>query len=152
MPQNFQYIGWATLIMPGARIIHCVRDPMDTMLSCYFQGFKSALAWSNRLEWLGHYYNQYQRLMRHWERVCPTQIHTVHYETLVSQPEPTIRRLLDHCGIPFDPAVLQHHTSTRTIATASYAQANQPIYTSSTGKARRYRTHLQPAQRILGRK
>ena len=152
MPQNFRYVGWASLIMPGARIIHCVRDPMDTMLSCYFQGFKAALAWSNRLDWLGHYYRQYQRLMRHWEQVCPTPIHRVHYETLVTQPEATIHQLLDHCGIPFDPAVLEHQNSTRTIATASYAQANQPIYTSSTGKAARYTTHLRPIQRILGHK
>jgi len=152
MPQNFQHIAWASLIMPGVRVIHCVRDPMDTMLSCYFQGFKAALAWSNRLEWLGHYYAQYQRLMAHWEAVCPTPIHTVHYETLVSQPEPTIKAMLAHCGIPFDPAVLRHHQSGRRIDTASYAQANQPIYTSSAGKAARYTTHLAPVRSILGAK
>ena len=150
MPQNFQYIGWISLLMPKARIIHCVRDPMDTMLSCYFQGFKAALAWSNRLDWLGHYYRQYQRLMQHWESMCGTRIHTVHYETLVSQPEYTIRSLLAHCGIPFHPAVLHHHRSSRTIATASYAQANQPIYASSAGKATRYTSHMRPVQQILG--
>jgi hypothetical protein len=149
MPQNFQFIGLAALLMPGVSIVHCVRDPMDTILSCYFQGFKAALAWSNRLEWLGPYFVQYRRLMAHWERVLPTTIHHVHYETLVTDPEPTIRGLLDHCGMEFDPAVLAHQDSGRRIATASYAQANRPIYQSSTGKAAPYATHLASVQTLL---
>ena len=150
MPQNFQYIGWAMMLLPHARIIHCARDPMDTVLSCYFQAFKSSLAWSNRLDWLGHYYRQYQRIMAHWERVSPQAFYTLQYETLVSQPEPTIRALLEHCSIPFDPAVLRHQHSERVIATASYAQANQPIYTSSAGKAARYGRQLQSVTEMLG--
>ena len=151
MPQNFQFIGLAQLLMPGVRIVHCVRDPMDTMLSCYFQGFKAALAWSNRLEWLGAYYAQYQRMMAHWESVLPGIIHSVQYEQLVAQPEPEIRALLEHCGIEFDPAVLTHHANDRRIATASYAQANRPIYKSSAGKAARYAQHLGPATAFLER-
>jgi tetratricopeptide (TPR) repeat protein len=144
MPQNFQMLGLAALTMPGVRIIHCVRDPLDTALSCYFQGFKFALAWSNRLDWLGAYLTQYRRLMAHWERVLPIPIHTVRYEALVANPEPEIREMLAQCGIPFDAAVLSHHRSGRQVATASYAQANKPIYTSSAGRAKRYAHHLAP--------
>jgi tetratricopeptide (TPR) repeat protein len=144
MPQNFQMLGLAALTMPGVRVIHCVRDPLDTALSCYFQGFKAALAWSNRLEWLGPYLVQYRRLMTHWEQVLPIPIHTVQYEALVTHPESEIRGMLAHCGISFDAAVLSHHNSGRLVATASYAQANKPIYTSSAGKAKRYAHHLAP--------
>ena len=91
MPQNFQYIGWAMILLPHARIVHCARDPMDTILSCYFQGFKSSLAWSNRLDWLGHYYRQYQRLMAHWEQVLPgsllhTSIRNIGFPTRAHNP------------------------------------------------------------------
>jgi len=144
MPQNFQLLGLAALSIPGVRIVHCVRNPLDTALSCYFQGFKAALAWSNRPEWLGSYLVQYQRIMSHWETVLPLPIHTVEYEKMVEDPEPEIRALLDHCGIPFHQACLHHHQSGRQVATASYAQANKPIYTSSRGKAEKYRTHLKP--------
>jgi len=149
MPQNFQFIGLATLLMPGVNIVHCVRDPMDTILSCYFQGFKAALAWSNRLEWLGPYCVQYRRLMAHWESVLPQTIHHVQYESLVADPDATIRALLAHCGIEFDPAVLAHHTNDRRIVTASYAQANRPIYQSSTGKAVPYAKHLASVRSLL---
>jgi hypothetical protein len=149
MPQNFQFIGLAALLMPGVSIVHCVRDPMDTLLSCYFQSFKAALAWSNRLEWLGPYCVQYRRLMAHWEEVLPAKIHHVHYERLVADPEPTIRALLNHCGMDFDPAVLAHHDSGRKIATASYAQANRPIYQSSVGKAARYTEQLASLRTLL---
>ncbi|MGB0640039.1 MAG: sulfotransferase, partial [Myxococcota bacterium] len=74
----------------------------------------------------------------------PIQIHEVRYEDLVSNPEPHIRKMTDFCGLEWDPRVLAHHESTRSIATASYAQANQPIYTSSVGKSDRYAKHLQP--------
>ncbi len=149
MPQNFQFVGLATLLMPGVNIVHCVRDPMDTILSCYFQGFKAPLAWSNRLEWLGPYFVQYQRLMAHWESVLPKPIHQVHYEQLVADPEPNIRALLNHCGIAFDPAVLAHHNTDRRVVTASYAQANQPIYKTSAGKAARYAKHLEAVRDLL---
>lgn len=149
MPQNFQLLGLAALTMPGVRIVHCVRDPLDTALSCYFQGFKAALAWSNRLEWLGPYMVQYRRIMAHWERVLPVTIHEVSYERLVDDPECEIRSLLNHCGVPFDMSVMAHHQSDRQIATASYAQANRPIYKSSAGKAQRYQKHLAPIAAFL---
>ena len=149
MPQNFQLLGLAALSMPGIRIVHCVRNPLDTALSCYFQGFKAALAWSNRLEWLGSYLVQYRRIMAHWEHVLPLPIHTVEYEKIVEDPESEIRALLDHCGIPFHEACLHHHQSGRQVATASYAQANKPIYTSSRGKSAKYRKHLEPLVTVL---
>jgi hypothetical protein len=144
LPQNFQYLGLAAMSLPNVRIIHCVRNPMDTALSCYFQGFRNPLCWSNRLEWLGPYIQQYQRLMNHWRAVLPIPIHEVRYEDLVANPETSIRNLVDFCGLEWDINALSHHESKRSIATASYAQANQPIYKSSVGKSERYTAHLKP--------
>jgi len=150
MPQNFQFLGLAALMLPGVRIVHCVRDPLDTALSCFFQGFQAPLAWSNRLEWLGPYMVQYRRLMAHWEAVLPIPIYNIEYERLVADPEAEIRALLGHCEIPFDPAVLKHHESRRQVVTASYAQANRPIYRSSAGKSAAYAKHLAPIKQLLG--
>ena len=144
MPQNFQYLGLAAMSLPNVRIIHCMRNPLDTALSCYFQGFRNPLCWSNRLEWLGPYIQQYQRLMNHWRAVLPISFHEVRYEDLVANPEPNIRKLIEYCGLEWDSNVLSHHESKRSIATASYAQANKPIYKSSVGKSERYATHLKP--------
>lgn len=149
LPHNFLYLGLAALVLPGARVIHCVRDPVDTCLSCYFQSFRETHAWSTDLAWLGHYHRNYRRLMDHWREVLPLPILELEYERLVTDPEPTIRELLTFCGLDWDPACLHHAESGREVRTASYAQASRAIYTSSVGRAARYETHLGPLLEAL---
>ena len=117
---------------------------MDTVLSCYFQSFKSHLAWTNRLDWLAVYSQQYQRLMAHWEEVLPLPVHTVRYEELVADPETHVRGMLDFVGLDWEPGCMAFHQNRRTVATASYAQVAQPIYTSSVGRSRAYEAYLAP--------
>jgi Flp pilus assembly protein TadD len=138
MPQNHEYLGLIAQILPGATIIRCSRDPQDIALSCYFQNFKAPLAWSYKIPWIRVFLEQYDRLMEHWENVLPVTIQSVRYEDLVSNPEPQIRSLLDACGLPWEPGCLDFHKTKRTVATASYAQATQPLYRSSVGRAERY--------------
>ena len=142
LPHNFLFLGLAALLLPGARVVHCARDPLDTCLSCYFQSFRETHAWSTDLTWLGRYYRDYRRLMDHWREVLPLPILDLEYERLVTDPEPAIRELLEFCGLEWDPACLTHADTRREVRTASYAQASQPIYTSSVGRAERYREHL----------
>lgn len=151
LPHNFLYLGLAALLLPGGRVIHCVRDPLDTCLSCYFQSFREIHAWSTDLAWLGHYYRDYRRLMDHWRAVLPLPIHDLEYEPLVTDPEATIRELLSFCDLDWDPACLHHAEAGREVRTASYAQASQAIYTSSVGRAARYEKHLGPLVEVLGR-
>jgi tetratricopeptide (TPR) repeat protein len=149
MPQNFRHLGLAALILPGARVIHCVRDLEDTALSCFFQGFKSKLAWSERMDWLGHYAAQYQRMMRHWAQVLPMAVHTVRYESLVADPKTESRRLVEFCGLRWDERLLQTGGSGAITNTASYAQVQRPIYTTSVGRSGPYRDHLAPFRAAL---
>jgi hypothetical protein len=98
--------------------------------------------YSYDLEELADYYLEYDRLMRHWEQVLPGKILTVHYEDTVLDLEGQVRRILEHCGLPFEEACLRYHENPRTVRTASSEQVRRPIYTESLGTWRRYEKHL----------
>jgi hypothetical protein len=144
MPHNLFELGLAALLLPGARVLHCVRDPLDTCWSCYGQNFRDVHAWSSDLGWLAAFHNGYRRMMRHWGAVRPLPMMDVRYEQLVTDPEPLVREILDFLGLPFDPACLDHASAGGRVHTASYAQASRPIYRSSLGRAAPFRHHLAP--------
>lgn len=145
MPGNFLHIGAIWRLFPGAKIIHCVRDPMDTGLSCYRSHFVSdQLGYSCDLLDLGSYYRHYRALMAHWRRLADGALYDIHYEALVAEPEAEVRRLLEHCGLEFEPDCLQFHRSGRRVRTASGAQVRQPIYRDSLEAWRRYEQELRP--------
>ena len=146
---NFQHLGLITRLFPGARIIHCERDPIDTCLSEYFQNFKRGNFFTFDLEHLGRYYVQYRRLMGHWREVLDTPILEINYERHVADPEGTCRRMLDFLDLEWDPKCLEFHESKRVTKTASRDQVRQPIYTRSAGRWRNYESHLEPLKRAL---
>ena len=91
--ENFMHLGVIATLFPRARVFHCRRDPVDVCLSCYFQNFHNVdFAWS--LEDIGAYYQAYERLMAHWSRVLPLQIHEVRYEELIHEQEAVTRACL----------------------------------------------------------
>jgi len=144
MPHNLFQLGLASRLLPGARVLHCVRDPLDTCWSCYGQNFRDFHAWSCDLGWLAAYHDDCQRMARHWSRLQPLPMMAVSYERLVAEPEPVVRELLEFLDLPFDPACLDHASAGGRVHTASYAQASRPIYRSSVGRAGPFRHHLQP--------
>lgn len=151
-PGNFLRIGLIHLLFPGARIIHTVRDPVDTCLSCYTKLFSNGFAFAYDLAELGRYYRAYADLMDHWRRVLPPgALLDVSYEEIVRDCEGQTRRLLDHCGLPWDDRCLEFHRTERTIKTASAAQVRQPLFRSSIQRWRRYEAGLGPLLRELGR-
>jgi tetratricopeptide (TPR) repeat protein len=141
-PSNFLYLGLIALILPGARIIHCKRDPMASCWSCYTQNFVGAHAYSYDLTHLGLYYRQYDRLMRHWRDTLDIPLLEVDYESLVADPEPGMREIVGFCGLPWEDACLRFHENKRPMPSASYDQVRQPIYTSSVDRWRRYESYL----------
>ena len=150
MPANFFHLGLIQVLLPRARVIHCRRHPLDTALSCFMQDFSGlGLAWSRRLEDIAEYYLGYRSLMDHWTSVLSLPVVDLDYEALVTEPEPTVRRLLEFLGLEWDPACLD--TGGDEIpATASYAQAPGPIYLSSIGRHRLYADRLDPLAARLG--
>ena len=152
MPQNFQFLGLIALLFPGAKVIHSLRDPLDTCLSCYFQNFRfqnTALAFSTDLANLGSYYKQYQRLMAHWRETLDIAMLEVNYETLVADQETITRQMLAFCGLPWDEQCLTFHKSGRAATTASYNQVRQPMYRKSVQRWKRYEQYLDPLKNAL---
>lgn len=144
MPHNFLNIGLISLLFPQAKIIHCVRDHRDTCLSIYFQNFGCLHPYSTRLEWLGAYYHEYARIMKHWGKVIKTPVYTVRYDDMVNDQEHTTRKLLEHCNLEWNDACMNFNKSKRVVATASYEQVKQKIYTKSLARWKKYEKHLKP--------
>ena len=150
MPHNFWHLGLIALLFPRARLLHCLRDPLDTCLSCYFQDFGPRHPFSCDLQQLGRYYRDYQRLMAHWHATLPNPILDVPYEALVGDQEVWSCRLVDFLGLPWDERCLAFHETNRPVLTSSAWQVRQPIYTSSIGRWRHYAEHLGPLFSSLG--
>ena len=150
MPLNFLHLGLIAALFPRARVIHCVRDPFDVCLSCYFQDFGS-VNFSCDLQDLGSFYCDYVRLMAHWRKMLPLAMLDVVYEELVDRPEAVSRQLVSFCGLEWDVRCLTFHENPRPVHTASQVQVRQPVYKSSVGRWRRYAKHLRPLFEALGR-
>jgi tetratricopeptide (TPR) repeat protein len=151
LPANFRHLGLLHAALPGARFIHIERDPLDTCLSIYFQGFSAAHPYATSFGDLAHYHREYRRLMAHWRAALPPEtLLDVRYEDLVDDPETWSRRMLAHIGLPWDPRCLEFHRTERPVLTASNWQVRQPIGRGSIGRWRRYERFIEPLRRALG--
>jgi hypothetical protein len=145
MPANFHFAGLIHLALPNATIIHAVRDPLDTCVSCFSVNFTYAQSHTFDLAELGRYYRRYRALMAHWHDVLPSGcVIDVHYEELVGDLEGVARRIVAACGLDWDPRCLDFHRTKRPIRTTSAVQVRRPIYSSSIGRWRRYEKFLGP--------
>ena len=150
LPGNFQHVGLISCMLPNAKIIHCTRHPLDTCLSCYFQNFAGNLQpYSCDLNDLAGYYKQYERLMEHWSR-CGIDILEMRYERTVADLESRAREMIEYIGVEWDDGCLRFHESKRVIATASFDQADKPIYDQSVERWRNYDRHLTQLKTALG--
>ena len=144
LPFNFRYCGLIHHALPKAAIIHLTRDPLDTCYAVFKTLFINAYHFSYQLDELAEYFVAYRRMMDHWHAVMPGVILDVRYEDLVSDPQTQCRRLLEHCGLPWEDQVLEFHRSTKAATTASAVQVRRPVYQSSVQKWRKYARELQP--------
>ncbi len=151
MPSNYYFAGLIYLALPNAKIIHSIRNPVDTCMSCFSKLFTAEQNHTYDLAELGRYYKRYERLMAHWRRVLPAQsILDVRYEDVVADLEGQARRIVAYCGLPWDERCLSFHETERPVRTASATQVRQPIYKSAVGRWRVYEAQLPPLLRALG--
>jgi tetratricopeptide (TPR) repeat protein len=150
MPNNFAHLGLIRLILPNARVIDARRHP----LGCCFSGFKQHFARGQNFTYdladIGRYYRDYVELMAHFDAVQPGWVHRVIYEQMIADTESEVRRLLQHCGLPFEPACLRFYENERSVRTASSEQVRQPIFSDSVEQWRRYDNWLGPLRAALG--
>ncbi|MBS0569565.1 MAG: sulfotransferase [Proteobacteria bacterium] len=148
-PDNWRFVGAIMAMLPGARVVICRRDPVETCLACFRQLFaRGGQAFSYDLDDLAAYWQDFDRAARHWQRLHPDRVRTQSYEALIAEPEAQIRALLGFCGLPFDPACLNFHETRRNIATASAAQVREPLRRDS-ARAPAYGVLLEPLRRSL---
>jgi tetratricopeptide (TPR) repeat protein len=149
MPHNFLHIGMIRLMLPNAKIVDVRRSPMSSCLSVFKQNFARGQSFSYDLGDIGRYYRDYIRLMAHFDAVMPGWIHRVNYEALVDDTETEIRRLLEHCGLPFEDSCLRFHENDRAVRTASSEQVRKPIFRDGIDHWRHYEPWLAPLKSIL---
>ncbi len=143
-PDNFQYLGLIRWLLPGAVLIHCTRHPLDTCLSIYQHPLSGNHSYANTLESLAGYYKLYLRMMAMWRPVFNECLLEWPLEQLVAEPELSTRRLLNHCGLPFEAACLQFNKTQRTVRTPSASQVRQPLNSAGIGRWKRFAEDLKP--------
>ena len=148
-PNNFIYIGILRLAIPNAKIIDAMRHPLDSCFGSFKQLFASGQPFTYDLTEVGEYYLQYRKMMDHWNDVLPGFVLDVQYEEVVADLDTQVRRILDHCNLPFEDACLRFHETERAVKTASSEQVRRPIYSSSVNLWRNYEPHLEALVHIL---
>ena len=149
MPNNFLHIGLIHLALPQAVIIDARRNPLDTCIANYRQLFAQGKNQSYDLLELGEYYLEYVRIMRHWDEVLPGRVLRIQYEDMVVDFEAQVRRILEHCGLPFEEACLEFYRNRRPVNTVSSEQVRVPIYSDAVGYWKNYEPHLDELKQIL---
>jgi tetratricopeptide (TPR) repeat protein len=150
MPNNFRYIGLIRLMLPNAKFIDVRREPMACCFGNLKQLFSSGQEFSYGIEDIARYYRTYLELMRHWNTVLPGSILKVHHEDVVDDLEGSVRRILDFCGLLFEPACLEFHKTARSVRTASSEQVRQPIFRKSLEQWKNFEPWLGPLRDALG--
>lgn len=149
MPTNYFHLGLINILFPDAKIIHCTRNPLDTCLSIYFQDFSESNPYANNLEHCAYVYRQYQVWMNHIKSFLTVPILDVSYEQLVNNQEEVTRKLINFIELEWDDDCLSFHNTKRFVATPSYDQVREKMYTSSIGRWRNYENFISSAKTIL---
>ncbi len=150
MPNNFRHVGLIHLILPNAKIIDARREPMACCFSNFKQLFAAGQEFTYSLDDMASYYRMYVELMRHWDEALPGRVLRVQHEEVVEDLEGNVRRILDFCGLEFEPGCLTFYKNERSVRTASSEQVRQPIYKEGLDQWRNFRPWLGELQRALG--
>ena len=146
---NWPFVGAIHAMLPGARIVDCRRDAVETCWSCFKHLFGRGQSYTYDISELASYWRDYDGLMRYWHALYPHRLHEIVYEKLVADPETEIRRLLDFCGLPFEPACMRFNETQRPVRTMSAGQVRQPL-SADTARAAGYGELLSPLRWALG--
>jgi tetratricopeptide (TPR) repeat protein len=150
MPNNFRHLGLIHVMLPNAKIIDARREPMACCFSNLKQLFATGQEFTYSIEDIARYYRTYLELMDHWDKVLPGRVLRVHHEDVVDDLESNVRRILDFCGLPFEPACLEFHKTERSVRTASSEQVRRPIFREGLDQWTKFEPYLGRLKEELG--
>ena len=150
MPNNFRHIGLIHLLLPNARIIDARREPMSCCFSNLKQLFANGQEFSYSIEDIARYYRTYLDLMEHWDQTLPGRVLRVQHEDVIDDLEGSVRRILDHCGLPFEQACVDFHRNPRSVRTPSSEQVRRPIFRDGLDQWKTFAPWLSPLRDGLG--
>lgn len=148
MPDNYLWVGFLAILFPRAKFIYSKRDVHDIAVSCWMTNFKQ-IRWACDQEDIAGRIKNHLRIMDHWRKVLPVPMLEIEYEQTVEDLEGVTRRMLEFCGLEWDPACLAFHESKRTVRTASLSQVRQPVYKKSVQRWKNYAEALKPLFDII---
>ncbi|HEY4029937.1 MAG TPA: sulfotransferase [Caulobacteraceae bacterium] len=150
MPNNFRHIGLIHLMLPNAKVIDARRDPMSCCFSNLKQLYAQGQEFTYSIEDIARYYRTYVELMRHWDEALPGRVLRVQHEDIIDDLGGSVRRILDYCGLPFEPGCIEFHTNKRAVRTPSSEQVRQPIFRDGLDSWKTYEPWLEPLKAALG--
>lgn len=148
LPNNWMYLGAIRAMLPGAHVVICRRDPLETCFSCYRQHLANN-EYTRTPEDLAAFWRDFDRTATHFAAMHPGHVYQHGYEALINHPEQGIRNLLDACKLPFAEACLHFYASEREVRSPSASQVREPIRTD-TARSQRYGSLLDPIREALG--
>jgi tetratricopeptide (TPR) repeat protein len=150
MPNNFRHVGLIHLMLPNAKIIDARREPMSCCFSNLKQLFANGQEFTYSIDDIARYYRTYLELMEHWDAVLPGRVLRVHHEDVVADLEGSVRRMLDYCGLAFEPACVDFHKTRRSVRTPSSEQVRQPIFRDGLDQWKKFEPWLDRLAAALG--
>jgi tetratricopeptide (TPR) repeat protein len=150
MPNNFRHLGLIRLMLPNAKIIDARREPVACCFSNLKQLFAKGQEFTYSVDDIARYYRTYLELMRHWDQVLPGWVLRVQHEDVVDDLEGNVRRVLDFCGLEFEPECVEFHKTVRSVRTASSEQVRQPIFREGLEQWKNFEPWLAPLVDALG--
>ena len=151
-PLNFIWIGFIKIFFPGAKIIHCKRDPKDNCVSLYKNIFDGSLDFCYTQKELGDYYNLYSELMEFWKNCIPNFFLDIQYESLVNDVENETKKILNFCNLEWEKDCLNFSKNKTPIKTASVGQARNKIYSTSVKSSTKFELYLDELFNLLKKK
>lgn len=148
LPSNWVNIGAIRTMLPGACIVICRRDPLETCFSCYRQHM-AGNEYTRTFEDLARFWRDFDRIANRWTALHPSHVYQHECEALIAGPERGIRKLLDFCRLPFDESCLRFHETNRDVRSPSATQVRQPLR-SDTARGQRHGALLDPLRAALG--
>jgi predicted Zn-dependent protease len=150
MPNNFRHIGLIHLMFPNARIIDARREPMACCFGNLKQLFAQGQEFAYSIDDIARYYRTYLDVMAHWDAALPGRVLRVRHEDVVADLEGSVRRILDYCGLRFEPGCLEYYKTERSVRTASSEQVRRPIFREGLDQWRNFEPWLAPLRDALG--